>query len=165
MLIEWQDFLFTFQIQHPQNKDFSVTRTNLMARHSWIRQFHALFTDVMSYITMSVVVIVPLTFLNMHTMNYVSYKYSVSIYPIIFCLPILFLGSISWIFFPFRFWIGCRYNYGDGCLYACPTNCLNGKCDEHTGHCLSCSAGYYGQYCVNGLYYKINILKKTIWLD
>lgn len=153
MLIEWQDFLFTFPIQHPQNKEFSVTRTNLLAHHPWIRQFHALFTDVLSYITMSVVVIVPRTFLNMHTMNYVSYKYSVSIYPIISCLPILKLGSIIVFFCSFRFWIGCRGNYGDGCLYACPTNCLNGKCEEHTGHCLRCSAGYYGQLCLYGLYY------------
>lgn len=65
-----------FPIQHPQNKDTSVTRTIPQARHLWIKTFPALFTDVMSYITMSVVIIVPLTFHNMHTMNYVSYKYS-----------------------------------------------------------------------------------------
>lgn len=63
------------------------------------------------------------------------------------------LGSIIVFFGSFRFWIGCRGNYGDGCLYACPTNCLNGKCEEHTGHCLRCSAGYYGQLCLYGLYY------------
>lgn len=65
------------------------------------------------------------------------------------------------LFCSFRFWIGCRGNYGVGCLYACPTNCLNGKCEEHTGHCLSCSAGYYGQFCPTGLYYSNKYLKNS----
>lgn len=144
-----------FPIQHPQNKDTSVTRTIPQARHLWIKTFPALFTDVMSYITMSVVIIVPLTFHNMHTMNYVSYKYSVSIYSylysFLFKLKQLFQFFFSF-FFHFIFWIGCRGNYGDGCLYACPRNCLNGNCDAFTGHCLNCSSGYYGPLCINGLY-------------
>lgn len=69
----------------------------------------------------------------------------------------LFLSSNScssffFVFFHFIFWIGCRGNYGDGCLYACPRNCLNGNCDAFTGHCLNCSSGYYGPLCINGLY-------------
>lgn len=42
---------------------------------------------------------------------------------------------------------GCRGSFGDGCQYACPTNCLNGNCNAYTGDCLKCPPGYYGQHC------------------
>lgn len=48
--------------------------------------------------------------------------------------------------------VGCQGQYGNDCLYPCPRNCLNGKCDKYTGQCLSCLPGYYGQLCTNGLF-------------
>lgn len=56
--------------------------------------------------------------------------------------------------------IGCQGNYRNGCLYACPTNCLNEECDAYIGHCLSCLPGYHGQFCGNGLNFLI-LLKKN----
>uniref|UniRef100_A0A8W8NUC7 Multiple epidermal growth factor-like domains 10 n=1 Tax=Magallana gigas TaxID=29159 RepID=A0A8W8NUC7_MAGGI len=44
---------------------------------------------------------------------------------------------------------GCQGQYGDDCLYHCPRNCLNLKCDNYKGQCLSCLPGYYGQLCTN----------------
>lgn len=44
--------------------------------------------------------------------------------------------------------IGSQENYGNGCLYACPTNCLNGECDTYAGHCPSCLPDYHAQRSV-----------------
>lgn len=42
---------------------------------------------------------------------------------------------------------GCNGTYGDDCIYPCPKNCQNRRCDTNTGHCFSCIAGYQGQKC------------------
>lgn len=58
----------------------------------------------------------------------------------------------SLLFSHFFTFVGCQGQYGDDCLYPCPRNCLNGKCDKYTGQCLSCFPRYYGQLCTNGLF-------------
>lgn len=44
---------------------------------------------------------------------------------------------------------GCReYGYyGDSCMYQCPQNCLERRCDINNGHCLACTIGYQGPRC------------------
>lgn len=61
------------------------------------------------------------------------------------------IQSILFSLFFFTF-VGCQGQYGDDCLYHCPRNCLNLKCDNYKGQCLSCLPGYYGQLCTNGLF-------------
>eukprot|EP00105_Crassostrea_gigas_P040909 XP_019925057.1 PREDICTED: uncharacterized protein LOC109619446 isoform X2 [Crassostrea gigas] len=42
---------------------------------------------------------------------------------------------------------GCNGAFGEDCIYSCPTNCEDGKCDTITGHCISCASGYKGHRC------------------
>uniref|UniRef100_A0A8W8P5Z9 EGF-like domain-containing protein n=1 Tax=Magallana gigas TaxID=29159 RepID=A0A8W8P5Z9_MAGGI len=42
---------------------------------------------------------------------------------------------------------GCKGIYGDDCIYPCPANCKDRRCDTNAGHCLSCSSGYKGLEC------------------
>ncbi|XP_052692283.1 uncharacterized protein LOC128170540 [Crassostrea angulata] len=42
---------------------------------------------------------------------------------------------------------GCNGTFGDNCIYPCPQNCLDMRCDTDTGHCLRCVPGYKGPIC------------------
>lgn len=42
---------------------------------------------------------------------------------------------------------GCNGTFGDDCIYLCPNNCQDRRCDTITGHCLSCVPGYKGPIC------------------
>eukprot|EP00105_Crassostrea_gigas_P027711 XP_011449144.1 PREDICTED: uncharacterized protein LOC105343442 isoform X2 [Crassostrea gigas] len=42
---------------------------------------------------------------------------------------------------------GCNGTYGDDCIYPCPTNCQERRCDTNTGHYLRCIPGYKDSIC------------------
>uniref|UniRef100_A0A8W8P6F7 Scavenger receptor class F member 2 n=1 Tax=Magallana gigas TaxID=29159 RepID=A0A8W8P6F7_MAGGI len=42
---------------------------------------------------------------------------------------------------------GCNGTYGEDCIYPCPTNCQDRRCDINTGLCFSCVPGYNGPKC------------------
>uniref|UniRef100_A0A8W8MHY4 Scavenger receptor class F member 2 n=1 Tax=Magallana gigas TaxID=29159 RepID=A0A8W8MHY4_MAGGI len=42
---------------------------------------------------------------------------------------------------------GCNGTYGEDCVYPCPTNCQDRRCDINTGLCFSCVPGYKGPQC------------------
>nr|XP_034319168.1 multiple epidermal growth factor-like domains protein 11 isoform X2 [Crassostrea gigas] len=48
---------------------------------------------------------------------------------------------------------GCNGTYGEDCIYPCPTNCQDRRCDINTGLCFSCVPGYNGpKFCNNNTY-------------
>lgn len=83
---------------------------------------------------------------------YGKYTHNVMLY---FVLSLKYYFVLSGLFFVDDLnLIGCRGSFGDGCQYACPTNCLNGNCNAYTGDCLKCPPGYFGQHCQYGLYFQ-----------
>nr|XP_034321168.1 multiple epidermal growth factor-like domains protein 10 isoform X2 [Crassostrea gigas] len=42
---------------------------------------------------------------------------------------------------------GCNGTYGEDCIYPCPINCQDRRCDINTGLCFSCVPGYKGPQC------------------
>lgn len=93
---------------------------------------------------------------------YGKYTYNAMLY---FVISLKLLFVLSGLFFVDNLiLIGCRGSFGDGCQYACPTNCLNGNCNAYTGYCLECPPGYYGQHCQYGLYFQ-QLFFKAFYTD
>lgn len=60
---------------------------------------------------------------------------------------------------------GCNGTFGEDCIYSCPTNCEDGKCDTITGHCISCASGYKGHRCNKGLFQTKTYYSLCTWFQ